>query len=33
MDVSKLHSIWWKYTIPLEEGIKKTYDRFLKSHK
>jgi GDP-L-fucose synthase len=31
MDVSKLHSKGWKYTIELEEGIKLAYNDFLKS--
>ena len=31
MDVSKLHTLGWKATIPLEEGIRKVYeDKFLK---
>jgi len=29
LDVSKLHSVGWKHTIELDEGIKITYDRFL----
>jgi len=29
--VSKLHSLGWKHKIPLEEGIKTTYDWFLKN--
>lgn len=30
MDVSKLHTVWWKHTLSLEEWIKKTYEWFLK---
>ena len=30
MDVSKLHSIGWKHTIELKEGIKLAYQDFLK---
>lgn len=30
LDVSKLHSLGWKHKIPLTEGIKETYDWFLK---
>lgn len=30
MDVSKLNSLGWKYTIPLEEGIRRTYQAFLR---
>ena len=26
MDVSKLHSLGWKHTIGLEQGIRRTYD-------
>jgi GDP-L-fucose synthase len=29
LDVSKLHSLGWKHTIELDEGIRITYDRFL----
>lgn len=29
LDVSKLHSLGWKHTISLDEGIKKTYLTFL----
>lgn len=32
MDVSKLHSLGWEYTIQLEEGIKLTYSDFLKNY-
>lgn len=28
LNVSKLHSLGWKHTIDLEEGIRKTYDSF-----
>ncbi len=31
LDVSKLHSLGWKYKIPLEEGIGKTYQWFLEN--
>lgn len=31
LDVSKLHSLGWKHKIPLESGIKMTYDWFLKN--
>jgi GDP-L-fucose synthase len=31
LDVSKLHSLGWKHKIPLEEGIKTTYDWFLEN--
>jgi GDP-L-fucose synthase len=30
LDVSRLHSLGWKHTIGLEEGIKKTYEYFIK---
>jgi GDP-L-fucose synthase len=30
LDVSKLHSLGFKHTISLEEGIQKTYDWYLK---
>lgn len=29
LDVSKLHNLGWKHKIPLEEGIRKTYEWFL----
>jgi GDP-L-fucose synthase len=29
LDVSRVHSLGWKHSISLEEGIKKTYDDFL----
>jgi GDP-L-fucose synthase len=29
LDVSKLHDLGWNHKIPLEEGIKKTYDWFM----
>ncbi|MGH2648858.1 MAG: GDP-L-fucose synthase, partial [Ginsengibacter sp.] len=29
MDVSKAHSLGWKYEVSLKEGIKKTYANFL----
>lgn len=32
MDVSKLHSLGWKHTIELEEGIKLAYQDFLAKH-
>jgi GDP-L-fucose synthase len=32
LDVSKIHSIGWKYRIGLEEGIKKTYKMLLHHH-
>lgn len=31
LDVSKLHKLGWQHKIPLEEGIKTTYEWFLKS--
>jgi GDP-L-fucose synthase len=31
LDVSKLQNLGWKYKIPLEEGIKKTYEWFLRT--
>ena len=31
MDVSKMKNMGWTATIPLEEGIQTTYDRFLKN--
>ena len=31
LDVSKLHSLGWKHTMPLNEGIKSAYDWFLKN--
>ncbi len=31
LDISKLHSLGWKHKIPLESGIKMTYDWFLKN--
>jgi GDP-L-fucose synthase len=31
LDVSKLHSLGWQHKIFLENGIKKTYDWFLKT--
>lgn len=33
LDVSRLHGIWWKHIISLEEGIKKTYEWFLANYK
>lgn len=33
LDVSKLHSLGWKHSIELSEGIKKTYDWFLENQK
>jgi GDP-L-fucose synthase len=32
MDVSKLHSLGWKHTVELEEGIKLAYQDFLAKH-
>ena len=32
LDVTRLHALGWKHTIPLAEGIKKTYDWFLANH-
>jgi GDP-L-fucose synthase len=31
LDVSRLHSLGWKHKIPLEKGIKMTYDWFLEN--
>jgi GDP-L-fucose synthase len=31
MDISKMHTLGWKHKIDLEEGVKKTYDWFLKN--
>jgi GDP-L-fucose synthase len=31
LDVSKIHSLGWKHTISLNEGIKKTYEWFLEN--
>jgi GDP-L-fucose synthase len=31
MDISKMHALGWKHKIDLEEGVKKTYDWFLKN--
>jgi GDP-L-fucose synthase len=31
LDVSKLHNLGWKHKIPLDEGIKETYNWFLKN--
>lgn len=28
-DVEKLNNLWWSYRVEIEEGIKKTYQRFL----
>jgi GDP-L-fucose synthase len=33
MDVSKMHSQGWQHQIPLEQGIKTTYDWFLKNER
>jgi len=33
LDVSKLHKLGWKHRTPLEEGIRTTYDWFLKNGK
>ena len=33
LDVSKLNSLGWKYKIPLEKGIRITYDWFLQNKK
>ena len=32
MDVSKLHSLGWKHSITLKEGIEKTYQSYLEEH-
>jgi GDP-L-fucose synthase len=32
LDVSKLHNLGWKHSIVLDEGIKMTYDWFLKNN-
>jgi GDP-L-fucose synthase len=32
MDVSKLHGLGWKASIPLEEGLRRVYDEFQKSN-
>ncbi len=32
LDVSKLHSLGWKHSIELEDGIKSTYDWFLNNY-
>ena len=32
MDVSKLHSLGWKHSVPLSEGIKLAYQDFLQKH-
>lgn len=29
MDVTKINTLWWRHTIGLEEGIRKTYEWFL----
>lgn len=31
LDVSKIHSLGWRHTVPLEEGIKKTYQWYDKN--
>jgi GDP-L-fucose synthase len=32
LDVSRLNQLGWRYTTPLEEGLRKTYEWFLHSH-
>ncbi len=32
LDVSRLHALGWRHTIPLAEGIRSTYDWFLEHH-
>ena len=32
LDVSRLHALGWKHSIPLEEGIRSTYQWFLEHH-
>ncbi len=32
LDVSRLHQLGWKHTTTLEEGLRKTYEWFLKAH-
>lgn len=32
MNVDKLHNLWWKHTISLEDWIKKTYEWFLENN-
>lgn len=32
LDVSKLHQLGWKHTTRLEDGLRKTYEWFLKNH-
>lgn len=32
LDVSKINSLGWKYSIDIEEGIRMTYEELLKSH-
>ena len=32
LDVSRLNQLGWKYTTKLEEGLRKTYECFLKTH-
>jgi len=32
LDVSRLHQLGWKHTTTLEEGLRKTYEWFLKTH-
>ncbi len=32
LDVSRLHQLGWKHTTTLEEGLRKTYEWFLKGH-
>jgi GDP-L-fucose synthase len=29
MDVSRLHAIGWRYRVPLEQGLRQTYDWYL----
>lgn len=32
LDVSRMHRLGWKYKTTLEEGLRKTYERFLRAH-
>jgi len=33
LDVSRLHGLGWKHRVPLREGLRVTYEDFLKSHR
>ena len=33
LDISRMKSLGWKYSITLKEGLQKTYDWFLKLEK